>query len=34
MSVIFRVAASPESGADFFYDIVNAPTQNCAFIIY
>ena len=34
MSVTFRVDASPESGADFFYDIINAPTQNCAIIFY
>ena len=25
--VIFRVDASPESGEDFFYDIINAPTH-------
>ena len=30
MSITFLVDASPESGADFFYDIINAPTQNWA----
>ena len=34
MSVTFRMAAGSESGADFFYDIINAPTQNCAIIFY
>ena len=34
MSVTFRVDASPKSGADFFYDIINAPTKNCATIFY
>ena len=34
MSVTFRVDASPESGADFFYGIINAPTLNCAIIFY
>ena len=24
--------ASFESGTDFFYDVINAPTQNCAII--
>ena len=28
MSVTFRVDANPESDADFFYDIINAPTLN------
>ena len=32
MSVTFKVDASPESGADFFYDIISAPTQNRAII--
>ena len=30
--VTFRVDASSESGADFFYDMINAPTRNCAII--
>ena len=34
MGVTFWVDASPESGADFLYDIVNTPTQNCAIIFY
>ena len=28
----FRVDASFESGEEFSYDIINAPTQNCAII--
>ena len=34
MCVTFRVDASPESGADFFYDIINTFTQNCAINFY
>ena len=34
MSVTFRMDASRESGADVFYDIINASTQNCAIIFY
>ena len=34
MSVTFMLDASPESVADFFYDIINAPTQICAIIFY
>ena len=34
MSVTFRVDASPKSGADFFYDIINTPTENYAYIFY
>ena len=30
--VIFSVDASSESGANFVYDIINAPTKKCAII--
>ena len=33
MRVTFSMDASSESGADFFYDIISAPTQNCAIIV-
>ena len=32
MSVTLRVDANPESGADFFLDILNPPSQNSAII--
>ena len=33
MRVTFSVDASSESGADFLYDIISAPTQKCAIIV-
>ena len=32
VKVTSSVDVSSESGADFFYDIINAPTLNCAII--